>query len=264
MTAADPTGVEIPTGRTYMKQAQISDAQDRVADMEKTLSDPAARIESRGEMRKMISKIRSDLEFGTPPDTTPEQRTALAREEAELLAKIKPDMLSQEELRKCPPGAIGAELKFQKNHKSNILRWKNIRRVLRKGDDDPDVANLELHRGKVNRLNMDNAVIAGTQHFLSPDTPQYRANYDATFGVKDDAQDEQIAELQAQLQRLEKLVGKQTTKTAAKPSGENAKPFTAVATCGKKVSASAQFRADNGRKSHERNCTECKGAAETA
>ena len=264
MSAADPTGVEIPTGRTYMKNAQIENAQSEIESIEATLKDPAARIEGRGEMRQMIAKLTHELEVGTPPDTTPEQRTALDREEKALRAEIVPDMLSQEELRKCPAGAIGAELKFQKRHKLSILRWKNIQRILRKGDDDPDVANLELYRGTVNRLNMHNAVVPGKQHFLSPDTQEYRDGYDATFGVKDDAQDERVAELQARLAKLEKMIGKQDAKTSAKQSGEVDRPFVAVAACGKQFNGTQQFRANNGKKSHERSCIKCEEAAKTA
>lgn len=230
--------------------------------MEATLRDPSSRIESRGEMNKNLARIKHDLEVGMPPDTTPLQRDALAREEAQLRNSIVPDMLSQEELRKCPPGAIGAELKFQKRHKKNIIRWKNIRRILHKGDDDPDVANLELFRGKVNRLNMDNAVIPGAKHFVSPNTEAYKDGYDRTFGEKEDAQDEQLAALMSKIEKLEKAIGKQSVSTKAKQSGENAKPFTVQAKCGKDIHGSTQGYAENGKRAHERRCAACKPTEE--
>jgi len=261
-TATDPTGVDIPTKRTYLKTRQIKDYEDEVTRLEGMVKDPRSKIENMAEMNSRVKQLKETLHHGAPPDTTPVQRDALAKEERELREQIQSEMLSQEELRKCPPGAIGAELKFQRRNKSKIIRWKNIMRTLHKGDDDPDISNMEKFRGTVNRLNMDNAIVEGKQHFLSPNTEAYKEGYERIWPSEEA---KRVQELEAKLARIEKLLGDQIKSSAEKPSGESVrevsdadKPFEAVAACGRVVKARSQHRATFGKNGHERGCDKCK------
>jgi hypothetical protein len=205
MSAAtdDPTGIPIPTGGTYLAERQIKEWKGELQNLEGMLADPKSRLEDRGEVTQRLGRIKKALATESPPDTTPAQRDALAREEQALREEIVPCMPSQEEMRKCPPGAIGKHQAFERKFKSKIIRWKNIRRILNKGNDDPDISNLEMFRGKQSTLNMDNALIPGKDHFPSPNTQAYREGYDRTFGGAEAAQD-QIAELQKKIEALEK------------------------------------------------------------
>jgi hypothetical protein len=151
-------------------------------------------------------------------------------------------------MRRKPPGAVGKHMAFEKAFKAKILRWKNIRRILNKGNDDPDISNLELYRGTKSTLNMDNAEIPGKEFFIPPNTPAYSEGYDRTFGKKDAASQEEIDELKAQLARLESLVSEQSF--TPEPVDEIA--GTAVARCGK-----TGLKGERGKLAHERKCGKC-------
>jgi hypothetical protein len=187
MSAAtdDPTGISIPKTGTYLTHRQVQNLQDDIKDLESSLGDPRAQFGDRGSALKQFKQLQRDLDTGAPPDTTPEQRDALAREEKALREEIVPAMPSQAEMRRKPPGAVGKHMAFEKAFKAKILRWKNIRRILNKGNDDPDISNLELYRGTKSTLNMDNAEIPGKEFFIPPNTPAYSEGYDRTFGKKD-------------------------------------------------------------------------------
>jgi hypothetical protein len=261
MSAAtdDPTGISIPKDSTYMTHRQVQEFRDDIKDMEKSLGDPGAQFGDRGTAVKQLKQLKHDLEVGEPPDTTPAQRDALAREAARLTEIVKEGMCSFEEMRKRPPGAVGKHRKHNKTMPEQI-RLKNILRILHKGDDDPDVSNLEKLRPRTSTLNMDNAFIPGKDYFPSPNTSAYREGYDRTFGPKDQAPADpgEIAALKQQLARLEKLV---SAKAAAEPQQakpESEKPFAASAACGREFRAGAQHRADFAVRGHQKGCDECK------
>ena len=261
-----PKGIEIPTGKLFLGHREVQEAEDQIKAVENSLNEPGARLDDRQNVIKQLVNIKRDLDTQRPPPPNAEQRDWLVKEEKRLIAEIVPDMPSQEEMRKCPPGAIGREIAFQKKHKSNIVRWKNIKRMMNIGDDNPDVSNLELHRGTTNHLNMDNAVIPGKQHFLSPDTPEYRENYDRTFrqGAHAEGVDEAQAlldEVNEKLALMKQMMGSQTANTQEKPSGEAANPFSAMSKCGREFTSSTQPRANNAVRMHARHCETCKPAA---
>lgn len=253
MSAAtdDPTGIPIPKTSTYLTQKQVQDLRDDVTEMERALSDPKSQFSDKGNARKQLGQLKHDLDVGEPPDTTPDQRTALAREEKELIEEIAAAMPSQAEMRRRPPGAVGKHQAFEKAFKPKILRWKNIRRILNKGNDDPDISNLERYRGTKSTLNMDNALIPGKDYFIPPNTPAYREGYDRTYGSKDQAPADpnEIVALKEQLARLEKLVGEQN---AVPKKRERKEQPILVARCGMNCKGLA------GKTVHERNCGKCK------
>jgi len=245
----DPTGIDIPTGRLFLADRQIREAGDEIKSIERTLADPAAKIEDRAGMDRRLRTIQRDLRAQMAPETTPEQRDLLSKEEKVLREQISEAMLSQEEMRKCPPGALGRNVRFETEFKTRIMRWKNIVRAMNPGNDDPDVSNLEKFRPKTNSLNMDNALIQGKQFFLSPDTEQYKENYDRTFNGGSDT-DRRIAELE---KRLASLIG--SMDAPSKPIREFKPKPMIESLCGKECKGLA------GKKAHERRCGACKDIA---
>ena len=238
----DPTGIEIPQGRMFLQDRQIREARDEITSIKRTLADPAAKIEDRAGMSRRLRTIQNDLDSQSAPETTPEQRDKLSKEEKRLRGEISDAMLSTEEMRKCPPGALGRNVRFETEFKSRILRWKNIVRALNPGNDDPDVSNLERFRPKTNSLNMDNALIPGKQFFLSPDTQEYKDNYERTFSTETDT-NRRIAELEAKLAAL----------TAEKPKSakKQASQELVSALCGRLC------QGNFGKSAHERRCKHC-------
>jgi len=258
--AADPTGLDIPKGRTYLKHNQVLDLRDEIAGIQATMSDPKSRIEDRGEMRRRLQGLENNLSAGCPPEVTPTQRDAVAREAKEIRDRVVPEMLSHEEMRKCPSGAIGWEAKFQARNKALILRYKNLMRILHRDDPDPDVASLERFRGKTNRLNLEDAQIPGKQFFIPPDTPEYKDNHDRTFKQGDYAP---LADQQAEIDVLRAQVAELISKvdaTPVLPESPTEQTFASSAPCGREFAGKKQHYADNAVRMHKR---KCKGCAET-
>ena len=81
-----------------------------------------------------------------------------------LEAEIKKGMLSDEEMRKSPPGAVGKHMAHEKAQKGNIQEWKKLQCAVHAGDTNPDLANIERLRPKKSSMNMHNALVSGTEH----------------------------------------------------------------------------------------------------
>jgi len=133
-------------------------------------------IQDKGAVQQQLRRINHQIETQTPQPYKGEDLDKAVRREKELRQKLSESMPSHEEMRKCPPGAVGKEMEFQKRHKKDVLEWKEIRLRLNPDTDDPDIANLERYRPERSTLNMDNAVIPGKQYYF-PSEP-YKENYD--------------------------------------------------------------------------------------
>jgi hypothetical protein len=252
MSAAtdDPTGVPIPKVGTYISHREAQEWQAEIEGLESMMSDPKARIEDRGELAIQLRRAKYALDTESPPDVTPEQRDKLSREEKELRQKISENLCSAEEMRKSPPGAIGKHFK-EREFIPLHLRWKNIQRILHKGDPNPDISNIEMLRPATSTLNMDNAHIPGKDYYIPPNTQAWKDGYDRTFGNGDaPADSEQVAALQAKLAELEARVmnmGAAPEPVPEKPKGKNL----VQAKCGRWCKGNA------GKLAHERHCDKC-------
>jgi len=248
-------GVKLPKVGTYMTNREVEECKDEIKSIEGMLSDPRpqvqAQIEDRGAMSAAARSLVNRLNTDAPPETTPEQRDAIAKREEELLGKIMEGMPSKMEMRKCPPGAIGKHAQWEKRNKAHIIEWKNLKRLQNRGNDDPDISNLEMHRPTASTLNMDNAVIPGTDYFIPPATQAYRDGYDQTFqkariemGLESppEASSGTVAELQRRLAELEQRL----ESASAKPAKERPALVPETAACGKECASKA------GRMAHER------------
>jgi hypothetical protein len=265
---------------THLRESQIQDLKAEKTRLEGILSDPKAQLQERGAMQQQVRQIDNQVGKHAPPSLTGEQLDAAVREEREHREKLLEGMPSQEEMRKSPPGAIGKHLKWDRRAKevvnergeTRLQAWKNRRLELHRGSDDPDVANFEIHRPRTSTLNMDNAFIPGAVHSLP--SPQFSENYDKVDwgkGMSAEA-DEMRQQLKQEISDLRKLVTerndlKEKAKEGKPPAKKKAaaapkeKNCSAVAACGKEFKATVQYRADFGKKQHEKNCQECKSLA---
>ena len=93
----------------------------------------------------------------------------MVKRSKELLAEITTGMLSKEEMRKAPPGAVDNHIAWERRNKTRIAEWKHIMLRLTAGSGDRDAANLERHRPTASTMNMDGALIPG-KTILLPET----------------------------------------------------------------------------------------------
>jgi hypothetical protein len=123
-------------------------------------------IEDKAAVRGQLRRLRSNLEKQRPIEPIGEEKDAMVKETDTLLEEIKIGMPSQEEMRKCPPGAIDKHRIWERRNKAKIQQWKNNQLRLNAGSDAVDIANLEVYRPTKNSLNMDNAFIKGEDYHL--------------------------------------------------------------------------------------------------
>ena len=123
-------------------------------------------VQDKTAVRHQLKRVERDLERQAPKEIPTADKDAVIKETDKLLETIQEGMPSSEEMRKCPPGAIYKHMQWEKRNKKNIQDWKTNRLRLNVGTDDPDVANLEMHRPEKSELNMQSAFIPGKQFHL--------------------------------------------------------------------------------------------------
>lgn len=99
-----------------------------------------------GEIRQELRRLDKQLMTQSPRPITPEERDLLSKKRTELLADVTAGMLTKEEMRKNPTGAVHRHLQWEKANKKKIVQLKNIMIQLEPDSDDPDLANLERYR----------------------------------------------------------------------------------------------------------------------
>jgi hypothetical protein len=226
---------------------------------------PGVRIEDRGAMQKREQDLGRIVDAKVAPDLTPEQRDAVAKEEKELREKWREGMPSFAEMRRKPSGAVGKHMRWEKANKNRILRWKNCVLMLNKGNDDPDIANIEMHRPRTSTLNMEDAAIPGRNYDIPSE--QFKANYEATFGKKE-GENHELEALREEVADLRKLVQLEAQQKANKArtdsSNGEGKPFDSEpCVCGKVTHGRSPGMAANGMRAHQRHCAEFKAANQT-
>lgn len=153
--------------------------------LRKKLASP--HIEDKGAVAEQLRRLEKQLDTQRPREYVGSEIDVAVRREAELRAQWTQGMLSQEEMRKCPPGAVDRHRRWEKANKPAIAEWQNIQRRLTAGSDDHESASIERFRPTTSTMNLDGALIQGKQFFLPP----HGAAMPVTFS------DEQIAALQA-------------------------------------------------------------------
>lgn len=236
--------VQVPEHFQYLRPAQVEELQQESNALGEGLRTKLPTGLDKRDMARRKRQIDKMLADQQPPDLNPTERDAFAREARRLESEFTVGMLSAEEMRKNPPGAVDRNLAWHMRHRRTVARWKNIQRALHKGDPSPDLANIE--RFRPHRMptdpSMAGAQIPGRLFVGTNPSPEYRENYDRIFGNEDTEQGEA---------------------KAAKPEKPEAKPgktkrdlehLKIEMLCGKRIDR-------RGRKWHEDSCAACKRLA---
>ena len=118
--------------------------------------------------REALKRIDKRLEQA-PPDLTPEQRDKTAKMVETLEQELKDGLLSHEEMRRAPPGAVDQNMKYMRRNKAKIMAWKNGLVALSKGapqGEVQDLTNIDRLRPRESKLNMDGAIIPDVRSFF--------------------------------------------------------------------------------------------------
>jgi hypothetical protein len=152
--------------------------------LQKALESP--HIEDKSAVRDAIGRLNSmEREHGVP-DFTPAERDKAAKRVKELEGQIQEGMLSHEEMRRNPPGAVDQNVWWERKNKKRIGLWRDLNMALHKGipaDQAQSLTSVERLRPRANRLNMDNAQIPAARSFSFP-SEAYSENYDSIFKPK--------------------------------------------------------------------------------
>jgi len=137
-------------GANLLRPAQMVEHYNDLKVAQNDLENP--KVQDKGAVRQRVNNLKRQYESQAPrPVTDGAVKDALAKEANTLLAKILPGMLSQEEMRKNPAGSVDKHLRWERENKARIVRWKKIQCVLNADGSDPhtwdrDAANLERFR----------------------------------------------------------------------------------------------------------------------
>lgn len=164
-----------------LRPHQLGDMTEEKDRLENMLNGPShirSQIQDRGEVSRQLRHIRRQLETQTPqPYKSKDKDDAVGRMK-QLEGEIQEGMLTHEEMRKNPHGAVDHHRKWERANKAKILELKNIRLRMHASDDSPDklederdVANIEDLRPayRAGGLSMDGAQIPGKEYYMPPD-----------------------------------------------------------------------------------------------
>ncbi len=159
---------------------QVTELNDRKAELAGMLSAPpyirAQLADGGAGVEKQVRDIDGMLKQAAAP-IPPDEIDAAVKDEALLREKWLEGMPTQAEMRRNPPGAVDKNTAWQRNTKTAVAQWKNLRRRLHASgisehrlSDEGDVSNIEMYRpvGGSGEMNMDNAQIAGKDYRLPP------------------------------------------------------------------------------------------------
>ena len=136
---------------------------------EEKLRNPS--IQDKGAVQRQLRNLKLQYERQAPEPLAGAEKDTLAAKEKALREEVTQGMLSQEEMRKNPPGAVDQHMRWERANKAKIMEWKNLRLQLAADTSSPDtwdrdVANLERYRpsGARERVRLD-AQIPGKMAF---------------------------------------------------------------------------------------------------
>ena len=118
------------------------------------LQDPAA-------LTKAMRNVRRNLDEKAPKPYEAGEMDKMVARASTLREKIKEGMLSQEEMRRNPIGAVDKHLAWEKTNKGRIKEYKHIMLRANAGTDDRTVASIEHFRPSKAFAYTDEAQIPG-------------------------------------------------------------------------------------------------------
>jgi hypothetical protein len=177
--AVKNTDVEIPK-KQLMRYHQREDQKGEIEAMESMLPH-LKNSQDKGQVTQRIRRLKTSLESQSPAPLAGSAKDKIAARAKALEEKITAGMLSKEEMRKNPAGAVGQHMRWEKANKPAIMEWKNAMQMLEPDSNDPDLSNLERLRpeGKMDRFRAD-AQITGKMSYLN--VPE--ENWDMAFEGK--------------------------------------------------------------------------------
>jgi hypothetical protein len=184
----DDPAAQAPRKSRYLTKGQRAEVAQDIANAQGFLgqTEPHLRPQVPNDVRRQIVNLNEMLIKGSPPELRGGNLDTAVRRRDELQERISGAMLSAEEMRKNPPGAVGKYLRQEASSRAtaDIMEWKNLQEAIYPESEDPDKCNIEMLRRhtSANDLNMDNAQISGASFSLPSD--RYMQNYDAVFGAK--------------------------------------------------------------------------------
>ncbi len=251
----DHTGLPAPkNGATYMRPAQAKEMQGQIDHINGMLRDPTSQVVDPGAMKKRVAGMQKMLDVQAAPLLNPEQMTIAARQEKALREKIRGVMCSGEEMRKCPPGAVGKYTNGEASTemKTDIQTWKNTQMMLDPENTDPDLCNAEQFRPRTSTLNMDNAQIPGRSIFPSPNTEQYKTGWDQTFGEPEE--NPAVLALQKELAELRALIPLATVPVDTLPDEADIETANEELPIGQEMMDCGKVLHSKGQRMHRRTC----------
>ena len=182
----DKKGKLVQKAKRYLTKAERDDREQHVNRMKAQLRQPTWVNDALGgnspqSLAKGIRAMEEDLEENSPPQINGPTRDALLVRQRELREKIKDGMLTHEEMRRNPPGAVDRHRKWEAQNTDRILEYKNVCRALEPDSDAKDLASVEVFRPSRPFAYNSNAQISG--HVAYSDVPQ--ENWDRTFSKKE-------------------------------------------------------------------------------
>lgn len=177
--------VVVPTNFQYLRPRQQQELREESKGLGEGLKGPNPHGMDRGDMARRKRAIDQMLEQQAPPDLSPSQRDDFSKEEKRLREQWTLGMLSGEVMRKNPPGAVDHNLAWSRKNAKRISRWKNIQRALHKGDDSPNIANIERFRphSSPQDPSMHDVQIDGKTFIGLNPSEEFKEGFDRTFGA---------------------------------------------------------------------------------
>ncbi len=164
----------VTTVPNLLRPQQVADNKAVIARIEHSMTQP--QHQDKVVATRQLRTLRESLDRFTPREYSSRSIDEAVRTEAELRGKILEGMPTQEEMRRCPPGAVDKHRQWESRNKENIQNWKHVQLRLNAGSENQDVANIEQlrPRGGSGEMSMDSAVVpVQTAYHLPPaGTPQ--------------------------------------------------------------------------------------------
>ena len=137
-------------------------------------------IENKDDARAALKRTIAHQEACEAPELTPEQRDKSKRQIEALESQLRDGLLSSEEMRRNPHGAVSRNLRWEKKNASIVTRWRNHQKALYRGmpqHEMADLCNVDRLRPRTSSLPMTDCQIPQEKAFSHP-SEQYKANYD--------------------------------------------------------------------------------------
>lgn len=170
-----PAAFEQPSG-SLLRPAQMVEHEHEIKVAKDQLQDP--RTQDKGAARKRVHDLTRQYEAQAPRPVDGETKDAMHKEATQLLGEIQQAMLTQEEMRKNPPGAVDRYRRGEGSRavKQKILKWKKLQLMLNADQSHPsswdrDAANIERFRpsGATDRFRADAQITGKMSYGNVPD-----------------------------------------------------------------------------------------------